>query len=995
ALKKLKISEQDINNRGVVRAKALFQVGNTYIKLGDLSTATTYLQRALNAYKETVGEEDPAYATTLHSLGVAHYHQEQFDRAEQILLQTLAIRKKKLEDKHPDYIEVLINLGQVFYHKGNYKNAKEYYLSVVDLCEEELGYKNIHYIKSITCLGDLYKAIGDYKQAEEKYLEALPISEEVLGEKHAYHLKILSGLGMLYVTRGDYKKAEDLYLKILKTNREVYGEKHGYYAGTLNRLGVLYVLTKNYKEAEKAYSEVLSIYKEFYSEKHSSYLGTLSNLGLLYATMKKYEKAEELFFEVIEVSKTIFGEQHIFYGKALENLGNLYMNTKDYKKAEVLYLDALDIYTNVLNEQHPNYITILNNLASLYYLNKQYPLAWQNIEKAILANSNISITKDIDPQTLEKLAQTEYVHFELMNYSLFAVYNLLDKEPQKQLLVVDLALSLLEHSKNKLLDDKDKLIILQQSSIWVQGSMSILNKEQEVAKAFDLIEQNKSVLLLDATSIKHAYADGFLPDSLVEQEKGFARKYADTRAKLIETRTENEQDSIRSILNSLNLKIDAFQKGIEQDYPKYASMKYDHAIVKANELQKTLDNKTALLEYFVADSMVYTICVTKNSMQLYELEMDKVKIKGRIRRLHNALSNYQYIKNNKVKAYQAYTKQAHWFYQNLIEPMFSQIQDKETLLVITDDELGHLPFETFLVEEANHQVVNYNNLHYLLLDYNIVYNYSATLWYKNQQPQDRENNGLILGVAADYQNKSVTDPSKLKRSADYQMRALLSPLPEARKEVEKLQAQFQGDFIFDVSASEANFKKQAANYRVLHLAMHGLLNKQEPLLSSLVFTENGDTLENNFLKAYEIAKLNLNADMVVLSACETGYGKFEQGNGIASLARSFMYARVPSLVVSLWQVNDRSTSMIMPRFYEHLSAGKTKSAALRQAKLHYIKSTDDIAAHPAFWSPFILIGDDSPIEIRSKSRGLLFWIGLSAAGLLLISLLFVKKKRAA
>ncbi len=153
--------------------------------------------------------------------------------------------------------------------------------------------------------------------------------------------------------------------------------------------------------------------------------------------------------------------------------------------------------------------------------------------------------------------------------------------------------------------------------------------------------------------------------------------------------------------------------------------------------------------------------------------------------------------------------------------------------------------------------------------------------------------------------------------------------------------------------------------------MHGLLNENRPMLSSLAFTEDGDSLNDNFLQAHEISKMELNADLVVLSACETGYGRFETGNGIASLARAFMYAGVPSLVVSLWQVNDASTAIIMQNFYKHLASGMTKSAALRQAKLDYIEMVDNpIAAHSAFWSPFILIGDEAPVELQSKGGGI-------------------------
>ena len=172
--------------------------------------------------------------------------------------------------------------------------------------------------------------------------------------------------------------------------------------------------------------------------------------------------------------------------------------------------------------------------------------------------------------------------------------------------------------------------------------------------------------------------------------------------------------------------------------------------------------------------------------------------------------------------------------------------------------------------------------------------------------------------------------------------------------------------------------------------MHGILDAKTPMLSSLAFTENKDSLENNFLQAYEISRLKLNADLVVLSACETGYGRFEQGEGILSIARSFMYAGTPSLVVSLWQVNDQSTSVIMQSFYQYLTDGLTKDTALSQAKLDYLKNAKGISAHPAFWSPFIQLGDSKAITIQKKGNWL-YW-GIPSLFLFFLGSIFLFKK---
>ena len=330
---------------------------------------------------------------------------------------------------------------------------------------------------------------------------------------------------------------------------------------------------------------------------------------------------------------------------------------------------------------------------------------------------------------------------------------------------------------------------------------------------------------------------------------------------------------------------------------------------------------------------------------------------------------------NPSKNYEEYRSAAYWLYKELLQPIMVHNQGIEQLTIIADGELGNLPFEAFLVQEAPQTQTNYATLHYLVKDYAINYNYAAVLWKENLETPATPTPKQFLGIAADYASKSTLE--RLPRLQN--LRSTLQPLPAAQEEVKNIANIFSGDFLFGTDANEAFFKKNAANYQVIHLAMHGILNADEPLLSSLVFTENNDSLEDNFLQAFEISHEHINADLVVLSACETGYGRFEQGNGIASLARSFMYAGVPSLVVSLWQVNEASTAIIMGNFYKNLAAGQAKNHALRQAKVDYLQLADGLAAHPAFWSPFVQIGNHQPLNIQRSNNWLSWTLGGLAA----------------
>ena len=479
-----------------------------------------------------------------------------------------------------------------------------------------------------------------------------------------------------------------------------------------------------------------------------------------------------------------------------------------------------------------------------------------------------------------------------------------------------------------------------------------------------------------------------MPDSLQAEERKLLTKRDELNAFLHKGEAGTNADSLIRELNIVNRNLDDFQKKMEQDYTEYAALKYQDVLPIVADVQNSLQEGEALIQYVVGTSQSYLIYMDKQEMEVLNLDIEQSMLTEKVEILRKTLMDYE--QDN----YEEYTSTAHWFYQQLLEPVLVEKTDIEHLIIIPDNQLGHLPFETFLTEPANDQ--NYNELPYLLLKYQVSYNYSVRLWQENQIEKELTNNDEILGIAAHYELVYDSLLMDIRSAKDIKLRNVLSPLPEARKEVVFLSEIFDGKFLLDSNANEAAFKREAAEYAVIHLAMHGLLDNRVSNLSSLAFTENGDTIENNFLYAYEISKLNLNADLVVLSACETGYGKFERGNGVASLARSFMYAGVPAMVVSLWEVNDRSTAILMESMYKKLSEGNSKSEALRQAKIEYIKSTKGFAASPAFWSPFIQIGNNQPVNIKAKSNNLLFYIlgGLGAIGVILFLLKLRQKRNA-
>jgi CHAT domain-containing protein len=984
---------------------AIDSITISYYQKGAFDKAIPYFVAAREKAKNEFGQQDSTYASYTNGLGFFYLKMGQYNKALALYTQAKNIREKVLGTEHPDFATSLNNLASLYERMGEYQRALPLYLQTIEIDQKTLGAEHPNFAISLNNLALLYEKMGEYEKALPLYLQSKNIREKALGAEHPAFANALLNLAGLYKKIGEYEKALPLYLQAVEINKKALGVEHPRFAQFLNNLALLYEKMGEYEKALPLYLQSKNIREKALGTEHPLFAESLNNLAILYKSMKKYEKALPLYLETIEINKKVLGAEHPNFATTLNNLAALYEKMGEYEKALPLYLQAKNIREKNLGKEHPDFAASLNNLAALYKSMGEYEKAWPLIDLVIASQSTLAPKPRFSEDWINQLKQAAYPsneHLNMIVQSFKIAYRLLAKDSRisnrttKQAILADVATVLLSKMRNQFSDDQDKLRMLALSNDWLLKSLEVLDPKEDQHKAFNRSDQNKSVLLLQATKSEMAYRLGALPDSLAGQDRTQRKKRSQLQAKLAEKRPKVEKDSLRALLNEVNQDIDAFVRMVKKEYPKYHKLKYAQVDSKVEEIQALLDEKSILIEYVITDSSLHIFRVDEKELSWHKEAILANELRKKIENLHQSLSDYQQIGQDQKGNFKSYTSLAHWFYQKLLAPVLKEGDGIENLIIVADGELGHLPFESFLVAAAKGN--SYKDLHYLLKDYTISYNYSATLWKENKETEKSKNNGQMLAMAARYDENLDANLLRSRPATTRQTREVLQPLPAARTEVEALQSFYKGYFAFDSLASERVLMREAREYAVIHLAMHGLLDEARPMLSSLALTEDGDSLYDNFLQAYEISKMELNADLVVLSACETGYGRFETGNGIASLARAFMYAGVPALVVSLWQVNDQSTSIIMQNFYKHLASGMTKSAALRQAKLDYIESVDNpIAAHPAFWSPFILIGDESPVQLQRKGAGNWLWWAVGGGALALAALGFglVRRKQAA
>jgi CHAT domain-containing protein len=325
----------------------------------------------------------------------------------------------------------------------------------------------------------------------------------------------------------------------------------------------------------------------------------------------------------------------------------------------------------------------------------------------------------------------------------------------------------------------------------------------------------------------------------------------------------------------------------------------------------------------------------------------------------------------------------------LIRPFENRIKGKR-LIIIPDGELGYLSFDMLLAERPAQKPESYHNLNWLINDYPLSYSSSATIFFEQLNLRSKKVRKNLLAFAPSYdflRNRRNAGPSD-----SILMR--LSPMVGTKEEVSAIAGLFSAKIRFDSKATETYFKDHAGEYNILHLAMHTIVDDQNPLYSKLIFTPDPtDSTNDGFLNTYELFNLSLPGQLAVLSACNTGSGKLERGEGILSLARGFFYAGIPNVVMTLWEIEDHSSADLMAIFYENLKKGEPSDIALQKAKITYLKNANKLLSHPYFWAGYVNIGKPGTVNASVGENSMYYVLGgIFMLVLMALAYFFINKR---
>lgn len=658
---------------------------------------------------------------------------------------------------------------------------------------------------------------------------------------------------------------------------------------------------------------------------------------------------------------------------------------------------AISITTKNYGFTSPHSINLKMLLADFYLAQNNYSKSLEIIQNCLISMSINFNETDIhfNPKINDVLSKSDFC--DIMSTKIKILTALYQQNPDPKLIdaiydCTKLATEALVEVNRTFKNTNSKRFWLNQNAIpfYEQAIKTAYTLAQETGnqqylyEAFQLCEQSKSMMMNDVLQEQQAAALGGVPQDLIDQQVELEQRVADAEKARFDAHAAGDQAAEKAAGDQLfdyRDQLGRLRLRFELDFPEYYKLKYSNDTTTVQKVQAALVEGDGLLEYFEGNDHLYCFMITKTGFEVQQLEKTTL-FNIRLQRFQISLMDIQLFSERPLVAYNSYVKDAFTLYEKLLGKV--DLTDLKRLIIVPDGKLSYLPFEVLLseprqpVEEI--RKANFKTLPYLLRQFPVNYLYSAQIWLQQRQPNQRSNNGQILGLAPTYEGSVSPDWRPQREVA---LREKLINLPGAAAEVANLQEHYRGAYFPGASATETQFREMASEFSILHLAMHGLIDRTNPEFSGLAMSEDQSREQDNFLYAYEIKKLPLNADLVVLSACETGIGKYQRGEGVVSIGRGFIYAGAPALLMTLWSLNDDSGAFIMKEFYENLHEGMPKDEAIRQAKLKYLTYVAPEYAHPFMWAAFVSVGDYRSIKLQSPTP-IWWYVGGSILGLLLL-----------
>jgi CHAT domain-containing protein/Tfp pilus assembly protein PilF len=923
-------------------ADSLIMLAALYKEEGRIGSVEPTYKRALAIFQKASPPDQYGVAAVSQDLALFYLAQERFRDAEPLFRRSLAVVEKAVGPDHPDVAKILVSLGDLYRQQGRYREAEPLLKRSLAIREKTFGPDHPEVAASLAGLAQYYQAQGRYADAEPLYKRSLAIRERTLGLDHPDVAATLNDFAGLYELQGRYGDAEGLWKRSLAIQEKL-GPDHLDVALSLHNLAQCDEDQGRYADAEALYRRSLAIREKILGVDSPEVALGLNNLGHLYDVQARYAEAEPLLRRALAIREKTLGPDHPDVAASLETLGALLYDRDQYRDAEHLLKRALAMREKVLGPDHPLVARTLTNLGYLDMAQGRYSEALPLLRRGIA----ISIDRGTRRTDEGKGQQSELRGGRnlFLNYLATADHLVEAGDPRTPELREE-AFAALQWAKTS----DTAVAIARMAARFAAGNdrlAALVRARQDTVTRLEVDE----VMLLAAIS-----------------------KSADQRNPAAEKATRNDIDTLRR-------RVREFDNELSAKFPAYPEL-INPRPLGIVETEALLAPDEALVVFAVGENETYVAMVTHDDYALHSVGTavrDLTDAVGAVRLSLDPTSN-------SVPPFRA--REAYYLYDKLVRWMEPYLAGKNHLMIVPAAFVESVPFAALLTDKPPKEAIgdpaDLRAAPWLARRYaiSVLPSVSSLRVLRKFAVVSRASKPFLgigdplLNTTGDCSNRGdqrLAAARGLKigsvfhgDTVDIDKLRNLCSLPdtadELRTEASLLHAGPDALMLQGQATVTAVKRADLANRRVISFATHGLVTgdvgNAEPGLVMTPPTKPTQE-DDGLLKASEIAKLRLDADMVILSACDTAASDGTLGaEGFSGLAKAFLYSGARSLVVSQWSVVSDATVRLMRGMFEATKAGTGRAAALQEAMIAVLNDGERPEfSHPLFWAPFVVVGE--------------------------------------
>lgn len=912
----------------------------------------------------------------LRRLGSVAYYQRDFTKSLELAREAEALIPVGIPSLEAERGELYTLFGNVYFRQGNYPQAGVAFDSAYR-CFVSLA-PSSDLAGTCNNLGIYHSVMNEYDQALAWYEKAQQVYDEA-GVDSLGWANLYQNIGIIHSERQDHHLALSYTRKAARIRLAFAGACSPRYHRSLTNLSLTARNMGLMEEAEYYGRRALALADscprlspESRAEALASLAGVYRTQGKLQQALVTYREAEAAFsrLEGFATRKAVLAIQ---MGKVHKDIGQFEAAIDEYRKVPQLLPGDRSGHHDQLGSAELNWGFALR-------LQGKYEEALQHVQRSLAWLQPGFSAEDLWWEQAPPL-QEQRNTLGALQTRLQILLDWQAAEPEREEL---LTVAWQTYRATEALQDSLQRYVVQEQSLLEQREEALETYQlaMEVAyrsyqatgdprwaeRAFSISEQGKSSLLLLSLRSRRlgqrmGQGQGFLArEDALRRRVAFFQQLIRERGPRVsaETLAQWQEDQLAA-----DQSLAAWKDSLARFYPDYYRLVYQRREVAPVEVQTYLrDQQTAMVEFFVGREWLYAFWFTADTFLMHRLPLKSEALAQAVQQLRQEVE---------ARSQAPLAGQAHALYQGLLAPGLDALDEPpQRLLIVPDGWLAYLPF-SLLLTEATAIETPCAEWPYLMQRMAIGYTHSAQwhlLTVREERPPGQGYRAFGPTFAGEGSPLALRDAIASENLWEH-----LAQLPGGAREISVLDQTFSGKSYVGPHVDEGTFKAEATSANLLHLVTHGFIDDRAPMGSFLAFSPPGKAgQEDGRLFAWELYDLDLRANLVVLSACNTAVGQLREGEGLMSLARGFHFAGVPSLLATFWAVQDQSTARLIEHFYPALAQGLGKDEALAQAQRTYLQTCEPLFAHPYFWAGLASIGDQQPLPDEPNGFGLWGWI---------------------